>query len=281
MTLPPPFRIAMAQMRVTPGDVKANVARARDFIRRAADGGAQVVVLPEALDCGWTHPSARELASPIPGGPTYFKIAILALELGVYVCFGMTERRGERVYNAAVLVSPTGDLLLHHRKLNELDIAHDLYDQGNHLGTARTPLATFGLMVCADGFAARHVVSQTLALMGADVILSPSAWAVPDNHDNAKTPYGREWRDCYVPVARQHALWMVGVSNVGPVTAGPWAGRRCIGCSLVVGPGGREVLQGPYGEDAEALLYVDVEPHRRDVRGSSWARARGGPASPK
>ena len=270
MTLPQPFRIAVAQMRVTPGDVTRNVVRARSFIKRAAAEGAQVVVLPEALDCGWTHPRARELASPIPGGPTYFKIGMLALELGVYVCFGMTERRGDRVYNAAVLISPAGELLLHHRKLNELDIGHDLYDQGNHLGTTRTPLATFGLMICADGFAPGHVVSRTLALMGADVILSPGAWAVPAEHDNEKTPYGQVWRDCYTPVAKEHDLWIVGVSNVGPITGGPWAGRRCIGCSLVVGPGGREVLQGPYGEDAEGLMFVDVAPHRRAVRGSSW-----------
>ena len=270
MSLPASFRIGLAQMRVTPGDVKANVLRARDFVRRAAAGGARVVVLPEALDCGWTHPGAREGASPIPGGPTYAQIVVLARELGVYLCFGMTERRGDRVYNAAVLVSPTGEMLLHHRKLNELDIAHDLYDQGNHLGTTRTPLATFGLMICADGFATGHVVSRTLALMGADVILSPGAWAVPADHDNAKTPYGQVWRDCYVPVAREHGLWVVGVSNVGPITAGPWAGRRCIGCSLVIAPGGREVLQGPYGEEAETVLYVDVEPHVRAVRGSSW-----------
>jgi predicted amidohydrolase len=270
MSLPPAFRVALAQMRVTPGDVPGNVKRARQFIHRAADGGANVVVLPEGLDCGWTHPAARDLASPIPGGPTYFKIAAAALELGVYVCFGMTERRGDRVYNAAVLVSPRGELLLHHRKLNELDIAHELYDQGNHLGTTRTPLATFGLMICADGFATGHVVSRTLALMGADVILSPSAWAVSANHDNAKRPYWQEWRNCYDPVAREHGLWIVGVSNVGPITGGPWAGRRCIGCSLVVGPGGREVLRGPYGEDAEQLLYVDVTPHARGVRGSGW-----------
>jgi predicted amidohydrolase len=273
MTPPPPFRIALAQMRVTPGDVKGNALRARQFVRRAADGGAKVVVLPETLDCGWTHPRARELASAIPGGSTYFKIAVLALELGVYVCFGMTERRGGRVYNAAALVSPAGDLLLHHRKLNELDIAHDLYDQGNHLGTTRTPLATFGLMICADGFAAGHVVSRTLALMGADVILSPSAWAVRADHDNTRNPYGQEWRDCYVPVAKEFGLWVVGVSNVGPLEAGPWEGRRCIGCSLVIGAGGREVVQGPYGEGAETILYVDVQPHRRTARGSGWGGA--------
>jgi predicted amidohydrolase len=270
MSIPQTFRIALAQMHVSGGDPVGNVRRARDFIARGAAGGANVVVLPEALDCGWTHPSARELATPVPGVGTFAGLATAAAKHRVYVCSGLTERSGDRVYNAAVLISPEGTLLLHYRKLNELDIAHDVYDQGNCLGVARTPLATFGLMICADGFATGHVVSRTLALMGADVILSPSAWAVSAGHDNAKTPYGQEWHNCYAPVAREHGLWVVGVSNVGPITGGPWKGRRCIGCSLVVGPDGREVLQGPYGEDAEALLVLDVTPHARDVRGSGW-----------
>ena len=101
-------------------------------------------------------------------------------------------------------------------------------------------------MICADGFAGSQVVSRVLARMGADVILSPSAWAVDADHDNARDPYGKLWRDCYAPVARDlRPVDGVGVSNVGPITAGPWAGRKCIGCSLAVGPGGRDVLRGP------------------------------------
>ena len=264
------FRLALVQMRVDPGDVAENLRRAAERVERAATDGAQVIVLPEAMDCGWTHPSARIAAAAVPGGSTYEALAVAAVRHGVYVCSGLTERAGDEFYNAAVLISPAGELLLHHRKLNELDIAHDLYAQGNRLGVARTALATFGLMICADGFATDHVVSRALALMGADVILSPSAWAVPADHDNARTPYGQEWRDCYVPVAKEFGLWIAGASNVGPIPDGPWCGRRCIGCSLVIGPGGREVVQGPYGQDAETILYANVPPHRRAVRGSSW-----------
>lgn len=264
------FRVGLVQMRVEPGDVDANLVRARGLVRHAAEGGAHVVVLPEAMDCGWTHASSHHSAGHVPGGLVYETLAQLAREHRVYLCSGLIERAGDRIYNAAVLVSPAGALLLCHRKLNELEIAHDVYDVGDRIGVARTPLATFGLMICADGFATGHVVSRSLGMMGADVILSPSAWAVPADHDNAKTPYGKEWCDCYAPVAKEFGLWVVGVSNVGPVVGGAWAGRRCIGNSLAFGPDGTEVLRGPYGEDAETVLYLDVTPHRRAVRGSSW-----------
>ena len=115
-------------------------------------------------------------------------------------------------------------------------------------------------MICADAFAPGEVISRALALMGAQLIVSPCAWAVPADHDQTREPYGALWRDCYGRVAREHGVWIAGASNVGPVTAGAWAGRKCIGCSLVVGPDGEPVATGPYGENADALLVVEITP---------------------
>jgi hypothetical protein len=95
--------------------------------------------------------------------------------------------------------------------------------------------------------------------MGAQLILSPCAWVVPEDHDNDAEPYGQLWLDSYSPVARDFRLWIAGASNVGPITAGPWAGRKCIGCSLLIGPDGIPKLRGPYGENAETLLTADIE----------------------
>ena len=137
---------------------------------------------------------------------------------------------------------------------------------------APTPLGTFGVMICSDAFARGQFVSRTLGLMGAQIILSPCAWAVPADHDNAKEPYGRLWLDNYCSVARDFRLWIVGVSNVGRLEDGPWKGRRCIGASLVVGPDGRQLLMGPYGHAADTILYVDITPEPRPARGDGWER---------
>jgi predicted amidohydrolase len=270
MTEPQTFKLALAQMRVQPGQKRANLQRATEFIARSADAGASVVLLPEAMTLGWTHPSARTEADPVPEGESCAILAEAARRHRLYVCSGLLERAGLLVFNSAVLLGPDGSLLAHHRKLNELDFGHDLYALGDRLQVARTPLGSVGLMICADGFAAGQVITRTLGYMGADVILSPSAWAVPANHDNAKEPYGKLWRDNYGTVARDFRLWIAGVSNVGWIAEGPWKGRPCIGCSLVVGPTGEAVLQGPYGSDAEALLTVDVSPVPRPAQGDRW-----------
>src|SRR5262249_1108698 len=156
----------------------------------------------------------------------------------------LVEKQHDTIYNSAVLIDPKGEILLHHRKIYELDISHDLYALGDRLAVAATPFGRIGIMICADAFARGQVISRTLGYMGAEVILSPSSWAVPADHNNAKDPYGQLWLENYGPVARDFRVWIAGASNVGKITAGPWKGRNCIGCSLVVGPNGQQVLMG-------------------------------------
>lgn len=284
-TLPQPpaagFRLALVQMRVEGGRPQQNLERALARIDEAANAGAQVVLLPEALNLGWTHPSAWQEAEEIPGGKSSQLLIERARRLRIFLCAGLVERSESDVFNAAALIGPGGEVLLHHRKINELEIGHPYYGLGNKLQTARTPLANFGLMICADAFAPGQVISRSLALMGAEVILSPCAWAVPADHDNAKDPYGGLWLDCYGRVARDFRIWIAGASNVGELTEGPWAGRKCIGCSLLVGPSGEHVVMGPYGDKAETILYADIQPVPRPAQGDGWQSWRERASTPR
>ena len=257
-------------MHVEGGAKAANLARAEKFIGDARAAGAHAVLLPETLNLGWTHSSARTEADEIPDGESCARLRAAARAHSILVCAGLVERAGADLFNSAVLIGPDGAVLLHHRKLNELDLAHDLYAQGDRLGVAHTPHGTIGLMICADGFARGQVVSRTLGLMGADVILSPSAWAVPADHDNMREPYGQLWLDNYQPVARDFRLWVIGCSNVGWIIDGPWKGRKCIGSSLAINPAGEIAARGPYGVDAETMLLIDVTPEARPARGAAW-----------
>lgn len=253
-----PFKLALVQMEVRGGNLDWNIQHATELIAEAARQGAQVILLPECLDLGWTDPSSLTMASPIPEGYACQALIKAAQEADAFVVAGLTERAGDRIYNTAVIIDRKGTLLCRHRKLNELDIGHEFYQQGDRLNVVHTEFGTFGLMICADARAKDHVLTRSLGYMGADVILSPSAWAVPDDHDNSEDPYGKSWRDAYGPVAREFSMPIFGVSNVGRMTGGPWKGRKCIGCALAIDASGEEILQGPYGIDAECILMVDV-----------------------
>lgn len=276
MSSNPPFKLALAQMLVEGGDAGSNLRRARDRIQAASVQGAQMVLLPEALPSGWTHGAARWQADDGLEGNTCAVLRQAAREFEIFVCSGWLERAGDALYNAALLIDPSGEVLLRHRKLNELEIAQDLYAQGSGLAVADTALGRIGVMICSDAFARGQVIARALAWMGADMIVSPCAWAVPADHDQTREPYGQLWLDHYQPVARDHALWIAGCSNVGTITDGPWKGRHCIGCSLVVDPQGHVAARGTYGVNADEMIFVEVAPVPRTARGDGW-NARLGP----
>lgn len=245
----------MAQMLVLGGQPAENLARAAEMIERAATEGCRVVVLPECLDFGWTDPSAREGALPIPGGHSDL-LAQAARKSRIWVVAGLVERDGDRLYNTAILISPDGEIVLKHRKINELALAHGLYSLGMEIAVADTELGRVGLAVCADNYPDSPEIGGALGRMGCRLLLSPCAWAVDSNHNNTVKPYGKIWREAFEALTTRFAMTVVAVSCIGPLTDGPWKGRKCVGCSLAYGAGGVVLAEGP--ADEEALLVVEA-----------------------
>lgn len=260
----------MVQMLVEGGNPEANLDRAVARIEITAGNGADLVLLPEALDLGWTHSSARVKAGSIPGGSTFKKLANAAKKNRVYVCAGIIEKDGEKIFNSAVIISPKGELLLKHRKINELDIAHDIYSQGDRINVCETEFGTFGLLICADARAKDFMLARSMGYLGADLILLPSSWAVQPDYDNNKTPYGGGWLEAFNAVCREFHLSIAAVSNVGLITDGSWKDWLCIGNSIYMGSGAKATQIMPYGADADTIFYQDVVLYKRPARGNSW-----------
>jgi len=264
------FKLALCQMRVVGGDREKNLSHAGKMISEAAMAGADIVLLPEAMDLGWTDPSALSEAEAVPDGLTCKFLSEQARKHQLYICSGLIEKAGNKVYNSAVIINPQGELILLHRKINELDIGHPYYALGDRLNVCETEFGTLGLIICADANTKGSELTRSLGYMGADVILSPSSWAVVADHDNINEPYGGMWKDVYKPVTRDFRLWIASCSNVGWMTGGPWKGWKGIGCSMVIAPGGKDVLHAPYGVDADTVLFVDITPEPRPGQGTTW-----------
>ncbi len=248
----------MGQMLVQACQPAANLQRAMRCIADAAKAGCDLIVLPECLDIGWADSSARTRAQALPG-PHSALLCEAARQHGIFVAAGLVERAGPWLYNAAVLIDDTGQLCLVHRKINELHaVTGGLYAAGDRLAVAHTRLGVMGLSICADNLPDSLDIAAVLARMGAQVLLSPSAWAVPPDHDQASEPYGELWRGAYCTLAVRHGLPVVGVSSVGVMADGPWHGHRVIGCSLAMGGDGSVLAQGGYGEAAEQLIICTL-----------------------
>lgn len=250
-------RVALGQILVEPGRPDGNIARALTAIDAAAAAGTHVLVLPECLDFGWACGDARRGAEPIPG-PRAAMLAARAANAGIVVAAGLSERAGEVIHNTALLIERDGSIIGHHRKINELDFAQSLYATGRKLEVFDTSIGRVGVAICADLL--MREIGTALAVMGADIILSPSAWAVPNDHDEAATPYGGEWRSAYGDLARRHGVAVAAASSVGRIEGGVWHGRRVIGRSVAVHGDGS--IAGLAAYDQADLPIVELR-HRR------------------
>jgi predicted amidohydrolase len=183
-----PFVAAAVQVAPVPGpltpeSVKANLMSCVDQVERCvAATAAELVVLPEAASTGFTPGIEPErlwdLISEVPG-PVTEPIQETARRLGVHVVFGTYERGAERgaVYNTAVLIGPTGDVLGAYRKTHlfcgEDRSGGGWVTPGDQAVVVETELAKIGLIICFDGDYPE--LSRVEAVLGAEVICRPSA----------------------------------------------------------------------------------------------------------
>jgi predicted amidohydrolase len=245
------FLLAGVQMEPVLGDIPANIARTSYWIREAAARGARLVVLPEASSAGYVFVDRAEAArhaQPVPDGPTVAAWARLAEELDVWIVGGVTERDGDRVFNSAVLLGPTGHVGTF-RKAHLWNDEKDIYDPNRDgFPVFDTPLGRIGIGICYDAWFPETF--RSAALQGADLVVLPSNWVPVPGQPAAVPPManllcmtGAHCNQCYV----------AGVSRIGVER-----GQAFVGRSVLVGPDGWP-LAGPASPDREELLLAEVD----------------------
>lgn len=244
------MKVAVAQIPVVMGKKEANVETIFGAVLEASRKRCDVVVLPECSLTGWLSSAARAGAEPVPG-PLTECLSEAARRYRIAVVVGFEEREGARIYNSAVLIDRKGRMLARHRKINELEIGLRLYTRGSSLEVADLDGRRVALHICADSWIPE--ITDALYCMGARVIFSPCAWAIQPGGEECNIAWIRE---TYAARAKGKDLFIVSPNGVGKVTEGPWKGRILQGHSLVTGPGGKNLLQGPLSRPA--LLTLEL-----------------------
>ncbi len=260
------IKIGMGQLLVEGGEPRRNLGRAERMIGDAKSKGCEIIILPEVLDLGWTHPSAFNEAQPIPG-PYSESLCHSAKKHQIYVCAGLTELAGEKRYNAALLINNNGEIILKYRKINCLAVEQPFYEIGQNLSVVDTPFGKIGVNICADNYMDGLSIGHALARMGAQIILSPSSWTVDYAVDETQDPYKEKWVRPYSILAQLYDLVMIGATSVGYIVGGPYEGKKMIGCSLAVGKQGI-IAQGKFNEFAGDLVVADVTIPERKEKGT-------------
>src|SRR3954447_4476206 len=233
------------------GRTEGTFARIERALESAPAPGADMVVLPECALGGYLRADGSAGEAIDLDGPEIARLCELAGH--TVVCTAFTERGPGLPYSSAVCV--TGDGVLgHHRKVHLPPAELGAFAPGGSFAAFDTPVGRVGMLICYDKVFPE--AARTLALDGAEVIASMSAWPLCRTSPARRIAADRQTRQFdLLDEARAIENQVVWVSSN---LTGRIGSLRFPGHAKVVDPDGAVVARTG-GRAATALATVDVE----------------------
>ncbi len=230
-------KVALCQMPVE-ASVEVNLGVAKAYIQRAADGGAQIVCLPEVFNGLYNNASFVQNAE-VQGGRSYQMLAQAARQHAIYLVGGsIIERDGADIYNTCYIFNPSGELIGRHRKVHLFDInvengirfmESETLTAGEDLTIVDTEFGKIGVAICFDIRFAEWF--RLLSEAGAQAVFIPAAFNM--------TTGPAHWELSFRARALDGQMFMLGCSPARDVEGGYVA----YGHSIVVNPWGTVLKQ--------------------------------------
>ncbi|MBW4974394.1 NAD+ synthase [Roseovarius mucosus] len=240
------FRLTLAQLNPTVGDLAGNARLARDAWDKGRAAGADLVALPEMFITGY---NTQDLVQK----PAFHQAAIAAIEAlardcadGPALAIGGPALDGVSLHNAYYILqggSVRARVLKHHLPNETVFDEVRLYDSGPVAGPYTVAGVRIGSPICEDAW--HEDVAETLAETGAEILLVPNG-----------SPHYRDKMDLRqnMMVARviETGLPLIYLNMVGGQDD-----QMFDGGSFVLNPGGALAVQLPMFQ--EAVAHVDLE----------------------
>ncbi|ULB09788.1 NAD+ synthase [Cereibacter azotoformans] len=240
------FRLTLAQLNPTVGDLAANVALARKAWEAARAAGSDMVALTEMFVTGYqTQDLVMRRAFVRDAMAAIERLAADCAE-GPAIGIGGPCLEGDRLMNGYWLLEGgrvTATVFKHHLPNGEVFDEKRLFSSGEVHGPCRVGPLRIGIPICEDSW--HPDVCETLAETGAEILLVPNG-----------SPYHREKLDVRVNLMVTRVV-ETGLPLVYLNMVGGQDDQVFDGASFVLNPHGRLMAQLPAFE--EALVHVDFE----------------------
>jgi len=238
------MKVAAVQMDIKILEPERNLEQILDRLDQAASAGARLVIFPECALTGYCFVSRDEaapIAEEVPG-PSTEKVLAAARAANCTVVVGMLERAGDRVFNAAAVVTPQG-ILGTYRKLHLPCLGIDWHAAPGDkpFPVFATPHGRIGISICFD--CSFPESGRILKLNGAQILAIPTNW-----------PLGSDtWQHTPPVRATENHMFVVACDRVGEER-----GFRFAGHSQIVDCQGNKLAEA--GETEETILYGEIDP---------------------
>lgn len=235
------MKIGCIQLNVRFGKVDENYERAEKFIRQAAEGGAEIIVLPEMWNTSYALEQLAELADD-EGKRTKAFLSQLAKELNVHIVGGsVAVRQGEQFYNTMYTYNKAGELVGEYSKahLFRLMDEHKYLQAGDAMNRFTLGDLEAAGAICYDIRFPEWLRAH--ALQGAKVLFIPAQWP---------TPRIDHWKVLLQARAIENQCFVIAVNRLSNKV------ENFNGQSMIIQPWGEVVWTGA---DDEEVAIVDVD----------------------
>jgi N-carbamoylputrescine amidase len=173
--------VAATQMSCS-WDVPANIERAESLVRRAANDGAQIILLQEFFEtpyfCIDEQDKHFDLAHSLEEQPTIKRMQQVARELAVVLPVSFFERAGQAFFNSVAIIDADGSLAGHYRKSHIPEspaYQEKFYFSPGDTGfrAIQTRYASLGVAICWDQWFPE--AARAMVLQGAELLMYPTA----------------------------------------------------------------------------------------------------------
>jgi deaminated glutathione amidase len=246
------LRAAAVQLTATP-DKARNLELAGRLVRRAADDGARLVVLPEKWSLLGRGADLRDGAEPLDG-PAVTWAREAARELDIDLVAGSVAERvegEEKLRNTSLHIGPDGEIKAVYRKIHMFDVEVDgtVYRESDHEApgedvvlSATADGVELGLTVCYD--VRFPELYRILAVRGARIVTVPAAFTVPTTRDH--------WEILLRARAIEDQCFVIAPNQIGEHADGLRSGGR----SMIVDPWGLVLARAA---DGPTVITADLD----------------------
>jgi N-carbamoylputrescine amidase len=258
-------------------DSRANIQKAKEFVREAAGKGANVVLLPELFEtpyfCKDQLADNFRLARPARDNPLISEMSDLAKLLGVVLPISFFERASHSYFNSLAVVDADGNLLGVYRKSHIPDgpgYQEKFYFTPGDTGFRawKTRHGTFGFAICWDQWFPEG--ARAMALAGAEALFYPTA--IGSEPPPAPDIDSRDhWRRVMQGHAAANYVPLVASNRVG-VEEGQVGEMTFYGSSFICDPSG--AIAAELGRQEEGIAVVGFDLDEIASRRASWGLFR-------
>ncbi len=271
-------KVAAIQMSCS-NDVEENIKKADGFVRKAASEGAKIILLSELFErqyfCQERRYEYYAFAKSIEENDAVLHFRKVAKELGVVLPISFYEKDVNVLYNSVAMIDDEGEVIGIYRKTHIPD--DHFYQEKFYFTPGNTGFEVFetkygniGVGICWDQWFPE--TARALALLGADIILYPTAIG---KEPILEVDSMEHWRRAMIGHSAANIIPVVAANRIGLEKVTPCKENNnqesellFYGSSFMTDQWGAIVASA--GRDTEEILYAEYDFEANNEDRLSW-----------